>query len=258
MSKKNKDVTENSGNTITVTDVINEYNSILDESKKLNYFVRATELQSKQAEILEKFKNRIKSYKYQAIEHNDETHANLFFHFQCVLNSYISILKMWVALKDHEFESAWALLIDSQEYVYVALRASENHFGIDTYLDHLTKIENTIFPGWNVYNSVGAIETAGRCSICGEEYGKCDHLEDFIYMGRLCRRIERRQVEFNHTAMVEHPRDRRCIIKAISTDDGYMRDYLTWRISDKKVEIPEGSIAVMEGIVHCFSNRDFD
>ena len=92
MSQKNKDMSENSENTITLTDVINEYNSILDESTKLNYFVRATELQSKQAELLEKFKNRIKSYKYQAIEQKDETHANLFFHFQCVLNSYMSLL----------------------------------------------------------------------------------------------------------------------------------------------------------------------
>lgn len=37
-------------------------------------------------------------------------------------------------------------------------------------------------------------------------------------------------------ALVEKPKDRRCIITKVSTDDGYMKDYMTLKILDKKAK----------------------
>jgi hypothetical protein len=238
--------------------IVSEYNEKIDQALKFNFLVRASELQTEQAELLSRFKNQIKNYKYQAIQRENEDIANIFFHFQCVLNSIISALKMWVSLKEEDYQKSWSLLVDAQEYAIVAIRASDNHYGINNYIHQLEMIEKTIFPGWNLFNSSGFIETCGDCSVCGQEYGNCDHLEGLVYMGTLCRRVNRKVIELNHTAIVEVPHDRRCIVTKISTDEGKMRDYMTWNILDESAEIPEDSIGTTEGIIFTFDKLDFD
>ncbi len=235
-----------------------QYKNICDESLNLNFLVRATELQKEQVKKLENFKKQIKAFKYQAIERKNEFFANSFFHFQCSLNSISSVLNMWVALKEERYQDAWSLLIDAQEYISVALRASDNHYGLEEYIKRLEDIEKTIFPGWKLFNSLGIIETCGNCSICGEVFDDCDHLEGLIYIGRLCQRVNRKPIEINHSALVYIPQDKRCIITKLSTEEGRMQDYMTLRFLEEKVDIPKDSIASFQGIILTFEKLDFD
>ena len=88
--------------------------------------------------------------------------------------------------------------------------------GLDNLESHLKSIEKAIFPGWAIYNSVGMLETCGKCSVCLESFNKCNHLEGAVYMGKLCRRIDKSIIKIDHSAFVKNPLDRRCIFTEIS------------------------------------------
>lgn len=245
-------------NPVTVEGIIGEYNSVLKEAQKFNYLVRASELQLEECRKLEILKNKIKSFKYQAIDKGIEPHANLFFHFQCVINSFISVLKMWTLLKEQNHGVAWGKLIDAQEYISVAFRASDNHCGIEEYVERLYRIETTVFPEFPLYLSSAIVEKAGKCSICNKQFGDCEHIEGFVHMGRLCRRIESTLVNIDHVALVNQPQDKRCIIPYISTDEGKKRDYFTWRIFDEKINHDTKENRSVEGVVLNLKDLDFD
>lgn len=229
---------------IEFTDTIEKYNAIIKESLSFNYLLRDSDLQKEQIEVLENFRKEIKSYKYQFIEQKNETLANVFFHFQCVLNAIKSNLELWILIKERNYEVAWKKLVDAQEYLEVALRIDGDHYGIDDLLNTLLQIEKLIFPGWPLFNSCGFIEKRAKCSICKQKYGDCEHLEGLVYMGRLCQRIEREFVRFDHSALVKNPYDKRCIIRWVSTEDGKKRDYITWKVTDEDVRGENGQMTM--------------
>lgn len=245
---------------VSTKEIVDAYNLAIKKALPLNFLVHDSSLQQEQCETLEILKNQIKSYKYQAIESNDEEEANLLFHLQCVINSLISVFKMWIELKQQNYDLAWNKLIDAQDYISVALRASNKHRGINEFSEHLYKIERIVFPQWPYYNSPGIIKKGGECSICGKEYGSCEHIEDFVYMGRLCRRINQNIVKFDHGSIVESPKDKRCIIRYISTEDGKKQDYITWKILDEKFshEVNREKYLLFEARILSFNNLDFD
>lgn len=243
--------------TITIEKITEKYNNIIDKALKFNYLVRDSELQQEQIDILNEFIQEVKYYKAQAIEKQYEYYANMFFHIQCVANSFISILTMWIELKNNNNKNAWNKLIDAQEYLSVAMRVEGNQFGLDDLMQEFQKIETIVFPGWNLYNSSGFVEQGGKCSICSTEYGQCDHLEGLIYMGRLCYIYDTIPLFLDHTAFVKNPKDKRCIIEWISTDDGKKRDYITWKILDEEVESENGG-KVVGGVIHNHNILDYD
>lgn len=241
----------------TIKDVILEYNDIIEKSHKYNYLLRDSDLQREQIEILSKFKNKIKSIKYHFINEKDEVAANAFFHFQCVLNALIANFQIWIAIKENKYKESWDRLVDAQEYLEVAYRIDGDHYGIDELYQNLKDIERLIFPGYPLYNSGGFIEKGGKCSICGLRFRECEHLEGFVYMGKLCRKIERKFIKFDHQAMVKNPHDRRCTIEWISTDDGKKIDYITWKVTDEDVSGEDGEMT-MGGVVLNTNVLDFD
>jgi hypothetical protein len=171
-------------------------------------------------------------------------------------------LQMWVGIKSSDPADAWCLLVDAQEYANMALRIPvQGAWGISEYQQHLLKIEDTIFPGWPVYNSPAFIEETGDCSICFRPYSECeDHIEDLIYCGRLCERINRKMIRANHIAIVKFPKDRRCIIRHISNDDGRKKDYITGKVLDEKFEkySDDEGLMIFSGIIMTSKRLDFD
>lgn len=224
---------------VTIPELAERYNALLAEAINLHFLVRDAGLQRAKADELEEFRLLLKRVKEQAIERSEEDVANLLFLFQCVVNSFKSALLMWIELKDGRPDAAWNLLMDAQDYASVALRVPvRGHaWGIDRHAERLAEIERVVFPGWPVFLSPGIIEDGGECSICGSRYAECDeHVEGLVYAGRLCDRVNRMMIEGNHVALVQAPRDRRCIIRHVSTDDGRKRDYITGRILDDKFD----------------------
>lgn len=226
----------------TIPQLGEEYTATAAEAAKFGYLVRASELQQEQIDKLVKLKSRIKGFKYGAIKAGNEDATNTLFHLQCGLNAQISFLTMWILLKKGEYYDAWDALIDAEEYISIAIRAADGGVGLDDFMDRLRSVEQVVFPGYGIYSSCGAIILGGRCTICGKPFSECDHIEGVVYWGQLCIRVKWEIVKLDHVAVVEEPRDRRCVVTELTTDDGWYRDYMTWQKTKKAEDKKEGTL----------------
>jgi len=240
---------------ITLDEIRESYDDFIDSCQKFNYLTRSESIQREKIKECEEYIRVVKSYKSQAITDKNEDASGFLFHMQCMLNAMRSSLIVWVNVKGEKYNEAWNSLIDAQEYVEVALKIEE-YDGVINMRFHLDSMENAIFPGWKLYNSPGHTETIGKCSICGKIFSKCDHIEDHIYMGRLCRRVDRKIIDVYHSALVENPKDRRCIITKHSGDGGRMIDYFTWEETGEVKDHENGKI--VEGIILSLNGLDLD
>lgn len=218
---------------ISFDEIRNDYFNFIDSCGRFNFFTRSKRIQSEKVVECEHYLQVIKSYKKQVIDKGVEALANELFHMQCMVNANRSSLLMWIALKEEKFNDAWSDLVDAQEYISIALKIKD-YEGVRNLEKRLQGAEESIFPGWSLYNSPGFVETIGNCSICGELFSLCEHVENQIYMGQLCQRIDRKIVRVDHSAFVQNPRDRRCIITKISEGDGHEIDYFTWEKTGEK------------------------
>lgn len=240
---------------MTFDEIRIEYDDFIDSCAKFNSFTRSEIIQKEKISECVKYIQIIKSYKAQAIDENNEGAANHLFHFQCMLNAMLASLRVWVSLKSDDYHTAWSSLIDAQEYIEVALKITD-YDGIRNMQSHLEAMEIALFPGWALYNSPGHTETIGKCSICGNVFTKCEHIENNIYMGQLCQRIDRKLIEADHSALVKNPKDRRCIMTKVSGDNGKMIDYFTWEETGDIKGDDEGMY--VEGVILSFHSLDFN
>ncbi len=224
----------------TLDQLTEEYEAAMREAEIFAFLVRDAELQMEQVGVLRTLKDRIRGFKAGARQAEDERAANELFHVQCGLNAMISLLTMWVDLKKANYYSAWDRLIDAEEYISVAMRASEGGPALGKILERLKEVERVIFPGFRVFNSAGLLIRGGECSVCGKWFGVCEHIEGRVYWGCLCRRINAEIVKVDHVAIVGEPRDRRCVMTETTTDDGFYRDCMTWKKGRKLEDGPEG------------------
>lgn len=238
-------------------DVIDSYNDFIDSANSLNLLVRSTRLQKEKIADIDRYIKYIKHFKHQAASKGDEKFANLLFHFQCMLRCVQSSIEMWLHLKEDEYQKGWSCLVDAQEYKDVALKV-EDHDGVRRMDVFLEKVRDAIFPPWIHYNSAAFSSTIGRCSICGEPFGDCDHIEGLVYSGALCRRVDIQLIEGHHSAIVSNPRDRRCIITEVSRDDGSMMDVFTLENTGEAHEREDGVAGHMKGIILTTVSLDFN
>jgi hypothetical protein len=226
---------------VTVPGLAERYNALLADAIDLNFLVRDADLQQRTADDLEAFRVLVRHVKNQAIERECDADANCLFLFQCVISSFRCALLMWIELKGGRPEAAWHHLVDAQEYASIALRVPlQGAWGIDRHAERLVEVERVVFPGWPRFLSPGIVEDGGDCSICGRNYAECAHVEGLVYAGRLCDRVNRTIIEGNHVALVESPRDRHCIIRYVSTDDGSKKDYITGKVLEERFDGYDG------------------
>lgn len=224
---------------INFEEVTNRYTELLNESEKFNYIVRDSDIQKDMVSKLSALKEEIKGYKDIVIKiKKDEFLANQLFHLQCVLNAKIENLELWLNLKSGNLQEAWSNIVNAQTYVTYALKIEGKYWGISEYRDRLETIEKVIFPGFPLYNSWGMIQSGGTCSICEEKLRDCEHLEGKIYWGKVCLRQNAKPIRVDHSALVEVPKDRRCIITGFRENDKQFRDYITWKLEDIKPDDP--------------------
>jgi hypothetical protein len=99
--------------------------------------------------------------------------------------------------------------------------------------EHLVAIEKIIFPPQSFVSS-GLVVRHQICSICGAEYGGCDHLAGKPYWGRFCCIITR-GIEGNHVALVKQPADKGCRVTHFAVEGG-SRNKMKWLVErDDKV-----------------------
>ena len=211
-------------------------------------------MQNEQIDHLDSKINQFKAFKNHAINLKNESVANTLLGMQCMLSALRSSLKCWILIKSNSFHDAWVKLIDAQEYCDLAIKI-QKFDGLDNLKTHLKAIERSIFPQWAIYNSIGVIESIGKCSVCAANFNDCDHLEGEVYMGSLCRRIERKLIEVNHCAMVSTPYDRRCILTHIS-QDGHSIDNFTREPTGELTDDKEG--LTVQGVIMTNKLLDLD
>lgn len=194
------------------------------------FMSRAKELQLEKIEIIKIFKKEASELKQEAIADGDEDSANAMLSFEEILNALSEELKMWVALKDDDANSAWDHLINAQVAIRGALQAHTLADHLEGYSARLHALELLLFPPMK-FLSTGMIIENSECSICGEEYGECNHVKGRAYMGEHCVRIIKKVKQLKEVSIVDEPADKHCRVEKI-TDNGGTRDFLTWRIVD--------------------------
>lgn len=189
-----------------------------------------------------------------------ELQANCFLYMHCVLSAVESMLRCFRDVRGGKGEKAWSFLIDAYEYLEVSYKAAlitnaedRQLASIHTLRERLEKIE-ALFPGHALYNSPGFVETIGNCSVCGISFYDCDHVEGEIYKGRYCQRVNRKILEVEHFALVEYPRDRRCVFTKIPMGDGYKKNYFSREIEFEKSSESD----TYNAILFCAKSLDLD
>ncbi|MFZ4216421.1 hypothetical protein ACEV6Q_00965 [Enterobacter ludwigii] len=198
--------------------------------------------------------------KYYFMQNNDDFASGTFLYNHCMLSTVKSIYLIFQYIKNDEGEKAWMSLIDAYDYLDVAKLFLDKYKlhseGFAPFMDNLKQLEKLLFPTHHLFISPGAKETLGDCSVCGNSFFGCEHIEREIYNGILCQRINRRIIEANHVALVENPRDRRCIIVNIKDTDGRELNIFS---RERTISSNEKSDhMIMNVILHNFQRPNFN
>lgn len=205
-----------------------KFSETVTECQKFCFITRARELQIQARNKLMPLKAKAQRLKERAIAAKYEDAANAMLGFEEMTGALINELSMWIALKDDEPATAWDFLVDAQMSAITAMQAHPVANHLEGYAAHLTALEKHIFPNHG-FGSIGAIVRKSECSICGQEYGECDHLKGRPYMGRICTEHVK-ECELEEVSIVFNPGNKHCRIMSITDDEGITRDTLTWQV----------------------------
>jgi hypothetical protein len=223
-------------------------NDVIEECENYLFITRDTDLQKQALEKLRESQARASEQKQVAINSSDNDFSNLFLGFECVFNCLASELMMWINLKEGNPDQAWDNLVSAQNSAVASVRAHSGFSHNRAHVQRLEEIEKIVFPP-QVFVSAGLIVNKQECSICGVEYGECDHLAGRPYGGRFCSIIAR-DFTANHVAVVRVPADKRCRITNFRTAEG-TRNRLTWKIDPPQGEVDASIGSACETSLTC-------
>lgn len=210
---------------------VSSFNAIVKESEVFLSIARDSTLQQEAVEKLLAFGVSVASEKAAAIDQGNEDYANLLLGCECVSSALVAELRMWLLLKEGKPDAAWDELITAQMASVDAVRAHPGFAHLSEHNKKLEAIEELVFPP-QVFISSGMIVGKQECSICGAEYGDCNHLVGKPYMGRFCYIIAK-DLSLDHVSIVEHPADKRCRVQHFDVEGG-TRNRMTWKIEPKE------------------------
>lgn len=210
---------------------VSSFNAIVKESEVFLSIARDSTLQQEAVEKLLAFGVSVASEKAAAIDQGNEDYANLLLGCECVSSALVAELRMWLLLKEGKPDAAWEELITAQMASVDAVRAHSGFAHLSEHNKKLEAIEELVFPP-QVFISSGMIVGTQECSICGAEYGDCNHLVGKPYMGRFCYIIAK-DLSLDHVSIVEHPADKRCRVQHFDVEGG-TRNRMTWKIEPKE------------------------
>lgn len=205
-----------------------EFNETVIECQKFCFITRAREFQVQARDRLMPLKAKAEQLKGCMIAGKYEDAANAMLSYEEMTEALIYELSMWIALKDDDPAAGWDFLVDAQMATIAAMQAHAVAHHLDGYATHLSALEKHMFPNHG-FCSIGAIVRKSECSICGQEYGECNHLKGKPYMGKICNeRVT--ECELEEVSIVTNPGLKYCRIFSFTDDEGITRDTLTWQI----------------------------
>lgn len=216
---------------MTVKQLIDHFNKGIREAENFSCIARSSKFQIDQCLALDLLLHNATRIKREIAHRGEEEYANLFLGFECVIGAIRSELMMWILLKRDMPNEAWDRLVAAQMAYLDATRAHSGFAHCEVRLMELEQIEGHMFPP-QVFTSAGFVSDWVDCSICGEQYAKCEHLRGKPYMGEFCEVIHRNP-RADHVAVVKHPADKRCRVVSFNTKEGH-RDKLSWEVTPYK------------------------
>jgi hypothetical protein len=215
------------------SEFVNSINAVIEEGERLHWVVRDSELQRSACERLQDKLTEILREKQLAVQKQDEDYANCLLGCECAARAVLAELYMWLQLKDQHPDEAWNQLVNAESLLLSAMRAHPGFSHLTAHIERLQVVEDVIFPP-QVFVSAGLTVEEQTCSICGEEYGECEHLAGKPYMGEFCAIITG-AFKANHVAIVDSPADKRCRITHCETGEG-VRNRMTLEIVEPRSE----------------------
>ena len=236
----------------TIDTFLNRFRDVVDTVQGLAKFVRGKEFHESSILALEELVCECTAHKDCAITEQMEEYANAFLAFEFMAKALIEEFRFYLALKRDEPSAAWDHLIDAQSAATCAMKshAVASHLdgkyfrphksgqsGIEEtnsdyiyggYIGKLHLLEKLLFPP-PVFLSPGIVVKESECSICGSDYGNCDHITGRPYMGKLCEQIVK-AMEVLEVSMVSSPASKHARVLGYPDESGAMRDFFSWRI----------------------------
>ncbi len=216
-----------------VESFLKKFSEVIRECEKFCFMSRAKGFQLEAVKELTTLRQEAISLKEQMIKVKDEDSANTMLSLENLIDAMINELEMWVALKEDNPNKAWDFLINAQSAVRTSAQAHSIAIDLNAegYANKLHLLEKLLFPPQMFFSPSFIIEKAD-CSICGKEYGECEHIVGKAYMGKMCYRILKKVKEIKEASIVEEPAHKHARMLQF-TDEWVTRDFMTWRRIDK-------------------------
>lgn len=206
------------------------FNDVVESVQRYAVFVRGREFQEASIKTLNELLKECIDLKKEAIGNKSEECANAFLAFEFMTKAMIEEFSFLLALKADDVDQAWNHLINAESSAASAMSSHAVASHLDRYINKLHALEQLLFPQ-PIFFSSGFIAKGSECSICGAEYGECDHIKGRPYMGQLCVEIVK-DAELQEVSIVSNPADKRC--RALSfTEDSITKSTFTHRAIQK-------------------------
>jgi len=213
-------------------EVKREFQETVTHCRRFCFAARAREFQVEAIEQLEKLKAKVVDLKAEMIAAQEEDYANQLLSIEKMINALVYELKMWVAFKDDDPHAAWTNIVEAQSSARLAMQAHEIAGHLQPYVERLYALEKLLFPP-QMFLSAGVIIRRSTCSICGMEYGDCEHVVGKAYMGQICARVIE-EADLREVSIVPEPANKHCRTLSISDENG-TRDLMTWRLIPERL-----------------------
>jgi hypothetical protein len=203
------------------------FDEIVQDAENLLSIARDSDLQRKAMARLADFAITLDDWKRVAVTQQNEDRANLVLAMECVTESLMAELRMWLLLKAEKPDEAWNELIEAQSKISYAVKAHRRFAGLEGHAEYLDAVEKLVFPK-QIFLSSGLIVRSQICSICKMEYADCPHIVGRPYWGQFCFR-HLTDVTATHVAIVTDPANKRCRVINFGAEGG-TRSRMTWRV----------------------------
>lgn len=205
------------------------FNDVVEEVQRFAALVRAREFHESSVEALGRLLQECTDGKQEAVTQGNEEDANAYLAFEYLAHALEEEFRFYLALRDDDPDRAWDHLVNAQSSAASAMKSHAVASHLEGYIRRLHEFERLLFP-LPIFFSAGLIVREAKCSICGTEYGECNHVKGRPYMGRLCARIVTKS-DLQEVSIVSDPANKRCRMLHY-TENGVTRNAFSLRIVD--------------------------
>jgi hypothetical protein len=208
--------------------ILKAYAALVEDLDPLLFVARDGGLQRAMVPRIRELMERMDRERTVAAAGEEERVANILLGLRSLAFAAVNELECYILLKADDPNKAWDRLIDAQMGIESAMRADPSFAYLEAKGHRMREMEFYLFPPQS-FMSVGLLVARQECSICRDDYDKCDHIKGRPYRGQFCSVILK-EVTPDHVALVDDPANRHCRVVTYSVPGG-RRDKMTWVVT---------------------------